>query len=371
MKHRLIEFLVKELGFTILAIEGSYAGCQHINNYILNGIGTAREALPKQGFWIWDTEEVISMIEWMKKYNDTQTFDKKIKFYGIDIQHNSKGGGIDFIENYLTKVNIKYAEEKKTLFEALRKNEKERERTSFMDSCRKEFDYLVMDILKKRGDYSNLTSTTEFDKCIDYCKVIAQYLECYNKPLEKDWWSKPEMRDYYIASNFRELEKKQPVGTKYIVWAHDGHIQKDKTVSINGAFNSLGSYLNEWYKDKYFVFGFSFNKGGIRVEDFNNVNKWQHVVTYTIKTDAIEGLLDWYFAQTKIDRFIINLKKEERPNFISDFIEKPIKKRFWGSGYSNEYIEYYYKTYTISKSFDALIFLNEVKESVPTETGKR
>ena len=38
-KHRLLEFLVTEMGFTALVIEGSYTGFQPINDYILHGAG--------------------------------------------------------------------------------------------------------------------------------------------------------------------------------------------------------------------------------------------------------------------------------------------------------------------------------------------
>src|SRR5438046_2111132 len=39
LKHRLVEFLVIEMGFTTLAIEGSFAGFQPINDYVLYGNG--------------------------------------------------------------------------------------------------------------------------------------------------------------------------------------------------------------------------------------------------------------------------------------------------------------------------------------------
>lgn len=63
MKHRMLEFLVKEMGFTIFAIEASYSGCRRINDYVLYGKGDAHTALASQGFWTWDTEEIIDMIE--------------------------------------------------------------------------------------------------------------------------------------------------------------------------------------------------------------------------------------------------------------------------------------------------------------------
>lgn len=49
VKHRLIEYLVVELGFTGVAFEASYAGCQPIDEYVRHGRGVAAEALTGQG----------------------------------------------------------------------------------------------------------------------------------------------------------------------------------------------------------------------------------------------------------------------------------------------------------------------------------
>src|SRR5215212_6094023 len=49
VKHRLVEFLVAELGFTVLALEASYAACQPINRYVMRGIGDPAAVLSGQG----------------------------------------------------------------------------------------------------------------------------------------------------------------------------------------------------------------------------------------------------------------------------------------------------------------------------------
>ena len=50
MKHRLLEFLVTELDFTVFAIEASFARCQYINNYVLDGVGSLDTAVAIQVF---------------------------------------------------------------------------------------------------------------------------------------------------------------------------------------------------------------------------------------------------------------------------------------------------------------------------------
>src|SRR5690349_18191655 len=44
-KHRMLEFLAKEMGFTVFAIEASYPACWNINDYVLYGKGDRATAL--------------------------------------------------------------------------------------------------------------------------------------------------------------------------------------------------------------------------------------------------------------------------------------------------------------------------------------
>jgi len=89
MKHRLFEFLVEEMGFTIFGIEASYPDCLAINEYVLGGDVDPVAALNGQGFWTWDTEEVLDLIRWMRAYNDDAESEDKLVFYGYDIQNFS------------------------------------------------------------------------------------------------------------------------------------------------------------------------------------------------------------------------------------------------------------------------------------------
>src|SRR5262245_44825112 len=69
LKHRLTEFLASELGFSIFAIEANIPEAYRVNDYVLYGKGDPRELLRGMYFWTWNTEEVLAMIEWMRRFN--------------------------------------------------------------------------------------------------------------------------------------------------------------------------------------------------------------------------------------------------------------------------------------------------------------
>ena len=93
-KHLMLKSLAKELGFTVFGIEASYAECLNINDYVLHGKGDRSEALTSQGFWTWDTEEVLAMIHWMREYNMSVAEPRRIKFYGFDFQQHSQAAEV-------------------------------------------------------------------------------------------------------------------------------------------------------------------------------------------------------------------------------------------------------------------------------------
>jgi len=69
MKHRMLEFLVREMGFGALGMEADPAASKVVNEYVKDGTGDPVKALKGLGFWTWETDEVLDMIRWMRTYN--------------------------------------------------------------------------------------------------------------------------------------------------------------------------------------------------------------------------------------------------------------------------------------------------------------
>src|SRR5262249_47537150 len=56
LKHRLIEYCISELGFTVIGFEANYGTTLAVNDYVLHGKGSAVDVVSGMGFWTWDTE---------------------------------------------------------------------------------------------------------------------------------------------------------------------------------------------------------------------------------------------------------------------------------------------------------------------------
>ena len=84
LKHRMLEFLATEMGFTIFSIEANMPEAYRLNDYVLNGKGDPAQLLRGMYFWTWDTEEVLDMIQWMRAFN--QSGKGRVQFTGFDMQ---------------------------------------------------------------------------------------------------------------------------------------------------------------------------------------------------------------------------------------------------------------------------------------------
>lgn len=89
MKHRLLEFLVEEMGFSVFSIEANMPESFRVNDYVLRGEGSTRELIHGMYFWTWATEEVRDMVEWMRHHNaepDASRKGPRVTFTGFDVQ---------------------------------------------------------------------------------------------------------------------------------------------------------------------------------------------------------------------------------------------------------------------------------------------
>jgi erythromycin esterase len=67
MKHRLVRFLAQEMGFNMFAMETVWTEARQINDYVLFGKGDITQTLASHLMAIWNTREVLDLIEWMHR----------------------------------------------------------------------------------------------------------------------------------------------------------------------------------------------------------------------------------------------------------------------------------------------------------------
>ncbi len=334
MKGRIIKYLVEEAGFNVFAIEASMPDAYKLNEYIINGTGDPKKLIKEMGFWTWDTQEMLDIVVWMKKYNDGHF--RKINFTGFDMQFYP--GALKEIKNKLNRYGISYnlstlemnlKNLNDRMDEALKRNQYKR-KLKESKSIQKELSYLKHSIAKMIPDKKD---QSWFIQNIRILEQFSELLSSYRK------------RDRYMAENLLWITTHSDSGSKFIVWAHNGHIRK-----TDGMF---GAFVSKELKKDYLAVGFAFHKGtstaygprgGIR----------------TCQAQASSpGSYEYYFHMAGLPLFMIDFKRVSSKLPQAKWLHSHLLFRVVGAMKEKEEFEHV----NILKEFDALIFIDKSTNS--------
>jgi len=250
MKDRIFRHLVTNHGFNAFGFEATWGGALYVNDYIINGVGSAEVAMQKMQFWTWYTEEVKALIGWMHDYNLTKPVGEKIYFYGFDMQ-----SGIEeryWIDKYLEEYLPDIKQEVLTPIDNFLSVANFSEYPNISLSTQQEFKSKLNNSKQLFEDNEDelvqSSSQKEYDLIAYAFEILLQFEDILDS-------SSGFSRDYYMAVNSRWIRSYIGGNAKVALWAHNGHITK------RGTYASQGFYLAESEADRYKAIGFSFSKG--------------------------------------------------------------------------------------------------------------
>ncbi|WP_035697666.1 erythromycin esterase family protein, partial [Glycomyces tenuis] len=84
VKHKMVRYLVERMGFRTLAFEMDFAQGAAIDRFVLTGEGDARELATDLSSQLWETQEILDVIEWMRERNEAHPGDE-VRFLGADL----------------------------------------------------------------------------------------------------------------------------------------------------------------------------------------------------------------------------------------------------------------------------------------------
>ena len=305
-KHRMFEFLVETMGFTVFAIEANWPESLAVNDYVVNGQGDPAAALGGLHFWTWNTEEVLDLIRWMRQYNQGPGHSEKLKFYGFDMQFVGKAAQV--VQTYLKAVDPDYAAKTASTLDLLRKIQSLPDRHE-MEKAWSGTDPTITETLERRfrereQDYVSKTSRQEWHRAWRHALILSQGVRLFSKarPEEANFRN---LRDRYMAENIQWIAADEGPETRMMVWAHNGH------VSLGGStrWKPMGQTLKESLGARLVVFGFAFGHGSFqaidRTVDSPSEGKLR---TFTIGSPP-ELSLDATLAATEIPLFVLDMRR--------------------------------------------------------------
>lgn len=353
LKHRLIEYLVTEKGFNLFTLECPFAEAYDINRYVVEGIGDPKKALAGIYFWPWDTEEVLALIEWMRAYNADPSHEKKVKFYGFDVQDPERAARV--LLEYLEYVDPELWQAVTPELSILQIQFSEPVGLGRRPYIPEEYDDASIAAIKQvmaafeknKGTYISKTSEKEWVHVQHHARQVELWIDACANDGEKY----VEIRDLGQSENIQWLLEQEGEASKAIVWAHNCHISN---AAPKGDINMHGYYLRKAYGDQLKIVGLFFNQGGFKAIDANIPSKG--VSSFTFGPAPVETL-EHVLASAQHSISVLDLDKLPEEGPVHDWFFKEHPTRHSGGGYNEDNPEEYFWSYVPAIAYDALVYL--------------
>jgi erythromycin esterase len=236
LKHRLLQYLVTQQGFTTLAIEADYGWGEILNDYIQKGQGDSLTVHSAAGFEIWNTTEFWEMVEWLRSYN--QQHANQIRYVGVDMQdpYPNLFRLDQFATHQLDTVLRRRVRDLRTDYFALR------QATGQAPANIKQRIKRLSEELAQ-----HLQTAAAPVAMQQHARVLVQRAYLLQQ-------GNGAVRDQAMATNVAWILTQEP-RAKVVVWAHNAHIRRD------AAGKRMGYYLAQQLGLRYVAVGFATGKG--------------------------------------------------------------------------------------------------------------
>jgi erythromycin esterase-like protein/ADP-ribose pyrophosphatase YjhB (NUDIX family) len=333
VKQRLVQFLVEEMGFNTVALEANWPEVNRLNAYVHTGQGDPAELLKALGMF--DTQELLDLIEWMRVYDENPRHTSKISFYGFDMQSDQLAR--DTIAAYLGNVDPSAARQVADDYDCY---------PEASPACQQKLQ-AAYDLLDRRQvDYIAQSSPEAFAEALQSARLVVQ---------QSDYASHNNngpVRDRYLAENVEWLLEQAGPDAKMVLWAHNGHV----SVSRDESLQSMGYYLRQRYGQQLVVFGLLFYEGSF------NAFGVSHLQTFQVEpppSDSCEA----FFHQAALPYFILDLRRLPTSSPAADWLLTPHPFRAIGSMYNPNDVALGFETAALAKVFDAVIYFQDTSPS--------
>jgi len=383
--------LIKEKGFSFIAVEGDWPDCYKVNRYV-KGISeiynTAKELLHsfnRWPTWMWANLEMIELVEWLRDYNKSveDNEDQKVGFYGLDLY--SLWESMEEIIQYLKKVDpllLKDAIKAYNCFEPYNKEVEAYARaTAFVPkNCEKEVIDMLVALRDRRATLGKNHQNKEEYFNAEQNAIIVKDAENYYRTMIRGDVNSWNLRDTHMMDTLERLvrfhsnndiSKKRP---KSIIWAHNTHVGDARftDMSSSGMIN-IGQLVREKKGIQNTVLiGFSTYEGTVIA-----AREWGARMEIMNVSEAMEDSWDHYLhnlTEEKTDKTIVfgrhfyinNIIQKVKDNAIYDENYETRGHRAIGVVYNPRYEKYgNYVPTILPLRYDALLFIDVTNALYP------
>src|SRR5271166_2516365 len=248
-RARITQRLIREKGFTAIAVEADWPDAYRINRYI-TGQSTDSDAVEAlNGFrrfpaWMWRNADVLDFVGWLRTHNDSLEPAQKVGFYGLDLY--SLHSSIEAVLNYLDKVDPEGAERARrryACFEHFGEDPQEYGYAAGLGlshTCEGEVIGQLIDLQRRAREYAQRDGRIAADDFY-YAEQNARLVknaEQYYRTMFRGRIASWNLRDLHMAETMDSLVEHfalQGHRSKVVLWAHNSHLGDARATQMGWA----------------------------------------------------------------------------------------------------------------------------------------
>jgi erythromycin esterase-like protein len=230
-RTRISQRLIREKGFSFIAVEGDWPDCYEVNRYVKASpeAGTSAEAVlhsfDRWPTWMWANREVVELAEWLRSYNHGLSEERRVGFYGLDVY--SLWSSMRVVIDYLEQTDPDAARAAWRAFRCFEPYGEDVQQYAWAarivpTSCEDEVIRLLAELRQQSPRYSDQDRKAYFDA--EQNALVARNAEHYYRTMVRGGAASWNIRDQHMVETLERLMQHHGLGGRAIVWEHNTHI---------------------------------------------------------------------------------------------------------------------------------------------------
>ena len=273
--------LIREKGFSFIAVEGDWPDCYRVNRYAKGYADAGRSAeevlhaFERWPTWMWANREVVALTEWLHEHNQSLPEEQQVGFYGLDVY--SLWESMSAVVDYLERVDPEAARTARraySCFDPYYEDVQEYARATALvpTSCEDEAVSMLGALRSKARAYREDGRDAYFNA--EQNALVARDAERYYRTMVRGGPTSWNVRDHHMVDTLDRLMDHHGRGARAIVWEHNTHIGDARFTDMRRAgMVNVGQLVREAHgerpdeRDGVMLVGFGSQRGTVIAGD--------------------------------------------------------------------------------------------------------
>jgi len=374
-RSRITQRLIREKGFTAVAVEADWPDAYRVNRYVRGEGDDADANAALSGFerfpaWMWRNADVVHFADWLRAHNAGLRAGPKVGFYGLDLY--SLFTSVREVLNYLERVDPVAFDAARRRYACFDHYDEDSQHYGYAtgigmsESCQQGVLAQLQELQQRAFDYMQGGDVSRADAFF-YAQQNARLVkndEEYYRTMFRGRVSSWNLRDSHMAETLDALARhlsREGEPAKIVIWEHNSHIGDARATYMRemGEFN-VGELARKAYPGQTCLIGFSTFDGHVTA-----ASEWDGPAERKRVRPGMAGSYEELLHHVGLARFYLNLRDDSsvRRLLLEQRLERAIGVLYLPR---TERQSHYFHA-SLAEQFDAIIHIDRTEALLPLD----